>query len=102
MVGLMPRNPSGSIAAYLEILHGEAKERGYRFNAAKIAVTRSPEKITAIGGQLLYEWVHRHKKLQVRAPGRLAEIKRTRQPEAHPLFDIVDGDVESWENLDPQ
>ncbi|MDQ6653520.1 MAG: pyrimidine dimer DNA glycosylase/endonuclease V [Acidobacteriota bacterium] len=96
------RDPSGSIAAYLEILYGEAEARGYRFDAAKIAVTPSSEKITATRGQLLYEWAHLLKKLQLRAPNKLAEIKRIQHPEANPLFDIVDGDVEAWEKRLPQ
>jgi hypothetical protein len=30
-----------------------------------------------------------------RAPAKLAEIKQIPQPDAHPLFDIVDGSVET-------
>lgn len=92
-------DPCGSIAAYLQILFDEANARGYRFDGMKIATTRAPEKITSTRGQLVYEWAHLQKKLQLRAPGKLAEIKRIQQPEAHPLFDIVEGDVEAWEKL---
>ncbi len=95
------RDPLGSIAAYLQILYGEASARGYRFNGMKIAQTCSSERITSTRGQLIYEWAHFQKKLELRAPDKLAEIKRIHRPEAHPLFDIVEGDVEAWEKLLP-
>lgn len=55
--------------------------------------------MTATRGQLLYEWAHLLTKLQLRAPAKLAEIKQILRPEAHPLFDIVDGNVEAWEKI---
>jgi hypothetical protein len=93
------RDPSQSIAAYLHTVCAEADSRGYKFDATKIAASRSKKKMTATHGQLLYEWEHLQKKLQLRDPSRLAEIKQIPQPDANPLFDIVDGTVEVWERL---
>lgn len=93
------RDPSQSIAAYLHTVCAEAASRGYKFDATKIAASRSKQKMTATRGQLLYERQHLQKKLQLRDPGRLAEIKQLLNPDAHPLFDIVDGSVEVWEKL---
>lgn len=91
------RDPARSIAAYLRTVCAEADSRGYRFDATKIAAGRSRKKITTTRGQLLYEWEHLQKKLQLRDPTRLAKIKQIREPEANPLFDIVAGFVEAWE-----
>lgn len=93
------RDPLQAIAAYLHTVCEEADFRGYNFDATKIAASRSKKKITATRGQLLYEWEHLQKKLQLRDPSRLAEIKQIPEPDANPLFDIVDGTVEAWEKM---
>lgn len=93
------RDPSQSIAAYLHAVREEADSRGYRFDSDKIVGRRARKKITATRGQLLYEWDHLQRKLEIRAPAKLAEIKQVPQPEAHPLFDIVDGSVAAWEKV---
>lgn len=93
------RDPAQSIAAYLRIVCDEANARGYSFDATKIAagVRLQPKAIVTTRGQLLHEWAHLQRKLQVRAPARLDQIKQILQPDAHPLFVIVDGDIEAWE-----
>jgi len=93
------RDPSQSIAAYLHTVCEEAGWRGYRFDVDKTATGRARKKITATRGQLLYEWAHLRGKLELRAPAKLAEIKQIPEPEAHPLFDIVAGNVEPWEKM---
>jgi len=90
----------GSIACYLHFVEEEAESRGYSFDARKIAVRSAEAKIISTRGQLLYEWDHLLKKLEIRSPLKLAEIKRILHPEPHPLFDIVDGNVEGWEKID--
>jgi hypothetical protein len=47
-------------------------------------------------GQLLLEWQYLKRKLKLRDLRKRAEIKQS-TPKAHPLFVIVDGEVESWE-----
>jgi hypothetical protein len=89
------------VAAYLRAVCEEAAARGYSFDAAKIAADgrSQPEPIVTTRGQLLHEWAHLQRKLQTRAPAKLDQIKRILQPEAHPLFVIVDGEIEAWEKV---
>jgi hypothetical protein len=87
------------IAAYLQAVYEEATSRGYSFDRGKIRARRSRRQITATRGQLLYEWEHLRRKLEVRSPNTVAVVENIRQPNAHPLFTIVDGDVESWEKV---
>jgi hypothetical protein len=90
-------DPVGAIAAYLRALHSEAVSRGYQFSAEKINPRRFSGRIACTRGQLLYEWNHLKKKLQSRDAAKYRELEGLREPLAHPLFDIVEGDVEDWE-----
>ena len=85
------------IAAYLHAVCEEASARGYSFDRAKIRARHSRRKLACTRGQLLYEWHHLRNKLRTRAPDMYALVGRIRQPNAHPLFTIVPGEVESWE-----
>lgn len=89
--------PVAAIAAYLRALEEEARARGYNFNAEKIEACEACERVPATRGQLLYEWAHLKEKLRRRDARRLAELESTTEPDAHPLFEIVEGDVEDWE-----
>lgn len=89
--------PVRAIAAYLRAVHAEAERRGYRFDAGKIARTGRVARIATARGQLDYEWKHLRKKLRRRAPAWHAPFKSLSRPDAHPLFRIVPGGVESWE-----
>lgn len=90
-------NPTGAIAQYLRPIYLEAASRGYRFNEDKIAPGDFSGEIPCTRGQLLYEWNHLKEKLRVRDAGRFNEIKDIEEPEAHPIFRIIEGDVEAWE-----
>jgi hypothetical protein len=90
-------SPSASIAAYLQAVHAESVQRGYRFDAAKIGAAEGAESIAATRGQLDYEWAHLVEKLRARAPSRLAGLRSVSLPEAHPLFRVGPGGVASWE-----
>ena len=48
-------------------------------------------------GQIRYEWKHLLKKLHVRAPDLLAHFENLEATELHPLFQIIEGDIENWE-----
>ena len=93
------RAPVGCVADYLRAILAEAVRRGYHFDARKIAATRGRARIPATAGQLMYEWEHLNRKLSVRDRARWASFKKIRNPEPHPLFDIVPGAVESFEKL---
>jgi hypothetical protein len=90
-------DPTGAIASYLRCLHEEAARRGYRFNEEKIAPTDFDGEMPATRGQLLYEWEHLKQKLEARDPKKYGEIKSVEEPEAHPIFRIIGGEVEAWE-----
>ncbi|HEX8070139.1 MAG TPA: pyrimidine dimer DNA glycosylase/endonuclease V [Pyrinomonadaceae bacterium] len=92
-------DPLGAIAAYLRGLHREACARGYRFAAEKIGPADFGGRLDCTRGQLLYEWAHLRAKLRRRAADRFAALSDINAPEAHPLFRIVEGDVEAWEVL---
>ena len=89
--------PLGAIARYLRVLHEEALSRGYRFNADSILSADSKNLLVCTRGQLFYEWRHLKQKVKVRDPRRLMELEKISEPEAHPIFEIVEGDVETWE-----
>ena len=89
--------PVGAINAYLRIVHAEARRRGYRFSARKLAGPQSAERISATRGQLAFEWRHLMRKLRRRAPGQYRALRALRAPQAHPLFRLQTGPVAPWE-----
>jgi hypothetical protein len=90
-------DPGSAVAAYLTILADEAEQRGYRFDRSRIGPTRAANRIPVTRGQVLYEWEHLKAKLLRRDPVRLEEFANLTMPEVHPLFDVVEGEVEPWE-----
>lgn len=89
--------PVIAIGVYLTGLLGEAKERDYQFASGKIIEPAGSMIIAETDGQLLYEWQHLKRKLQVRSPAKYAEIIAVKIPQPHPIFKIITGDVRSWE-----
>lgn len=90
-------NPLGAIAEYLRAIHEEARRRGYSFDMSKIEPLGFNEKIPCTRGQLLYEWEHLKRKLLSRDAEKYREIESIAEPHEHPLFKIVEGEVEAWE-----
>jgi|SRR5215204_1010725 len=90
-------DPSAAIAAYLRVVYGEAVRRGYKFSEEKIGRDDFGGRIPCTRGQLLYEWGHLKNKLRVRDATRHGELEGTAEPEAHPLFEMVEGEIEDWE-----
>jgi hypothetical protein len=90
-------DPLGAIAQYLRGLYLEAVKRGYKFGEEKIHPGTHPAQLACTRGQLLYEWQHLKEKLRARDAGRLAALEETEEPEPHPLFKIIEGDIEEWE-----
>lgn len=92
-------NPVAGLASYLAAVCEEASRRGYRFESAKIAPARFNGKMLVTEGQLVYEWQHLLNKLKMRDPDRLAGLEQLSLPVPHPLFQVVAGQVESWEKV---
>src|ERR1051325_11184247 len=63
------RSPLRTISAYLWAIHDEACQRGYSFDAAKIARRRQPNSLTVTQGQLDFEFQHLKAKLRDRKSG---------------------------------
>ncbi len=90
-------DPAGLIAGYLRGLYSEALNRGYKFNESKIASASFDGQIACTRGQLLYEWDHLKGKLRSRDASRYRAIKGIEEPQPHPVFYIIEGDIEDWE-----
>lgn len=86
-----------AIATYLRGIYQESVDRGYRFGQDKIGRAEYDGQIPCTRGQLLYEWQHLRKKLRQRDVGRYQVLETIVEPEPHPLFYIIDGDIEDWE-----
>ncbi len=89
----------GAIAAYLREVQREAVRRGYHFNADKIGRCAEGVSIPVTSGQMDYELAHLLAKLALRDPVALQRITAVNEPEPHPLFNVVAGNIESWEVL---
>jgi len=92
-------DPSAAIATYLAAVLAEAQQRGYAFDGAKIGEGRIAYRIEETRGQLCYEWSHLLGKLKQRHPTRFQQWAALSLdvPEPHPLFMIIDGDIQHWE-----
>ena len=90
-------SPVCAIASYLHVVHDEATQRGYKFDATKITLNKRANLMVCTRGQLNYEWEHLKDKLLVRAPSWLVSFEVMCYPDPHPLFRVVSGTVAEWE-----
>ncbi|HVF24918.1 MAG TPA: pyrimidine dimer DNA glycosylase/endonuclease V [Anaerolineales bacterium] len=84
----------GAIGVYLRGIYREAVQRGYQFSEAKITLAEFHDQIPCTRGQLLYEWKHLWEKTRQRDASRYQEMKGVGEPEPHPLFHVIEGDIE--------
>lgn len=89
--------PLAAISLYLKAIHTEAEARDYSFDKSKIKPARKAVTLTVTSGQLAYELAHLMAKLEVRSPTLHQKWRAIEIPEAHPLFEVQPGEVESWE-----
>lgn len=93
-------SPLSSVAIYLQDVHQEATRRGYTFDASKVGeIVTTPAPMWVTSGQMAYEWQHLLAKLKARSPALYEKYHSLTEPEAHPLFKVRAGVVESWERL---
>ncbi|MBV7363778.1 pyrimidine dimer DNA glycosylase/endonuclease V [Actinomycetaceae bacterium TAE3-ERU4] len=93
--------PMKAIGAYLLYVQKESVERGYKFDKTKILFpleVQEIETITVTTKQIEYEIRHLRQKLLKRDPQYLEKLC-TNTPEIHPLFTLVQGEIESWEKI---
>ncbi len=92
-------SPVMSINCYLAEVYNEALDRGYDFCREKIDWNFEKISLTVTSGQMNYEKEHLLQKLQVRDKNRYEELIKINEFKPHPMFRVVNGDVESWEKL---
>jgi hypothetical protein len=96
-------NPLACIAYYLHQVQLEASNRKYNFAFDKIItpnISINAGYINLTQGQLEFEWQHLMLKLQQRAPQHYILVQNLvadQPPMAHPLFNLIVGEVENWE-----
>ncbi len=90
------RAPVAAIDDYLHHVLDEATARGYRFDREKLGPRRRLKPSSVSGGQLAFEWGHLLGKLRERDRERWLR-ERGGEPECHPCFRRVAGEVEPWE-----
>lgn len=91
------RDPLNSINQYLSTVYHEAVKRGYKFNKNKINWDFRPVSLTVTKGQIEFERKHLLNKLLVRDKNKYHEVISQAELKAHPLFYIIDGEIEDWE-----
>lgn len=89
--------PLAFIASYLRAVALEADRRGYHFDATKIGSREEAAPFDVSTGQLLFEWEHLLRKLEIRDPIRARGQRAGSAPGAHPSFRVVEGPVADWE-----
>lgn len=95
------RDPVQTMDFYLKAVHDESIRRGYKFDPGKISPVQSrpfpcillPDK------QLEYEFSHLLNKLRRRSPRQYSLLHQTGPILPHPLFQIIPGDICSWEKM---
>lgn len=90
-------DPIAAIAIYLNGILQEAEKRNYNFDKTKIPELNKRMLLSVTAGQLVYELNLLKSKVAVRCPQKLSEIQAIDFPRAHPLFQVISGQVEEWE-----
>jgi hypothetical protein len=90
-------NPLRSINQYLAAVYRESETRNYHFNKHKFNEYHDDINLTVTQGQIEYETQHLLKKLKTRDIERYYRLLKETNIEPHPLFKIIDGEIEEWE-----
>jgi len=93
------KKPTEAINQYLAEVYIEATSRGYNFNKEKIDWNFRRSKMNVTTRQLDYELKHLLKKLQTRDPKKHKELKSIKAIDTHPIFKLIEGEIEKWEIL---
>ena len=91
--------PLEAIVCFLHAIVDEADRRGYHFDRSKLPPITTVPQIPVTRGQLRYETFHLKNKLQVRNPELYKNIEKIECLECHPLFIVIDGEIEQWEKV---
>lgn len=91
-------DPLAYVSSYLHGLVNEAERRGFKYDRSKIV---APDDVTlqlpVARGQLEFEWQHLKNKLKARSKNQYDNLCEIEDYEAHPLFYVISGPIETWE-----
>jgi hypothetical protein len=89
--------PLDLINQYLSVVYHEAVNRNFNFDKQKIDWTFKKSKMPVKTGQVTYEIEHLLIKLEKRDFSRYRELKSIAIFDHHPVFRLVEGEIEEWE-----
>ncbi len=90
-------DPVIAIDTYLLNVYIESKRRNYNFKRDRIGFKFLDSKMEVTDGQMLYEFKHLKRKLKIRDTERYNLLINLDFPKPNPVFEVVKGDIESWE-----
>ena len=93
------QSPGSSIDCYLHHVVDEADRRGFHFDRSKLDSRPEEAELDVTSGQLAFERDHLKQKLDIRDAGLSMQLPDALAIEAHPMFQIVDGPISSWERV---
>lgn len=93
------KQPLNAVNYYLKEVWTEADKRDYHFDKSKFVEVDCCEHIDITSGQMDYEVKHLLKKLKVRDEKRYNDLVGVSKFDIHPLFNLIEGGVEPWENI---
>jgi hypothetical protein len=85
------------IHQYLSEIYKEAERRNHSFNKDKISDNFKRITLTVTRGQMDFEIMHLKAKLKSRDREKLKELTAIKNFKCHPLFIVIEGEVEPWE-----
>ena len=94
-------NPIDSINFYLSKIHHEAQSRNYKYDSLKLESFSKTDQIPVTRGQIIYEFSHLLNKLKIRDRARfeVLSLLKYSEIECHPIFQIIDGEIEDFEKI---
>ncbi|MGB9937196.1 MAG: pyrimidine dimer DNA glycosylase/endonuclease V [Methanobacterium sp.] len=90
-------NPVIFIDTYLLNVYKESIARNYNFNRENFGNEFTKAQIEVTEGQMEYEFKHLKRKLKIRDNNKYEELKKVKFPDPNPIFNVIEGDIESWE-----
>jgi hypothetical protein len=89
------------LAQYLHVIWWEALVRNYNYDTTKIIGPLPVKviKLTVTRGQLKYEWQLYLSKIKENDPDWYEKSKDINEPQPHPMFYVVEGEIEDWERV---
>jgi len=93
------KQPINAINYYLKSVFLEAEKRNYNFNRSKFSEIKDIDKINVTTEQLNFEKNHLLNKVKLRDEKKYNEIIDLVDFETHPLFNLIDGEIEPWEKM---